>query len=77
MMSDSGISRREALRRGVVVAGSALWVTPVVQVFTVTPASAAAPSGGRVNAGRGNGSEPNRESDVDPGNSGRVNRGGD
>lgn len=72
-----GMSRREALKRGAVVAGTTLWVAPVVQALTVSPASAQRPSGGHANAGRGNGSEPNPANDIDPGNSGGRNKGGD
>jgi len=43
--SDSGMSRREALRAGGLVAGSALWVTPLIQVLSVNEASAESPSG--------------------------------
>ena len=35
----NGISRREALRRGALV-GSALWVVPVAQAVSMTPAAA-------------------------------------
>ncbi len=76
----NGMSRREALRAGAVVAGSALWATPVVQVLSVSSASAQAPSGargGRPNSGRGNGSEPTPANDVDPGKSQGRNKGGD
>ena len=39
------ISRREALKRGVVMGGAALWMAPVVQVLSLTEAAAAQPSG--------------------------------
>ena len=45
---DHGMTRREALRRGALV-GSALWVVPVAQAVSVTPAAAdtaSAPTGG-------------------------------
>lgn len=48
----TGMSRREALRRGAVVAGTAMWVTPVLQVLSMSSASAQQPSGRP--AGRGN-----------------------
>lgn len=86
------LTRRQALKRGAAVAGATLWVAPVVQALSVSPASADRPSGGggrvdggrkggkgakRVNAGRGNGSEPSLANDLDPGRSGPRNRGGD
>jgi hypothetical protein len=73
----SRMSRRQALKSGAVVVGSTVWVAPVVQALTMSQASAERPSGGSINAGRGNGSEPNRPTDLDPGNSGGRNRGGD
>jgi len=41
---DGGISRRDALKRGLLV-GGALWVVPTVQVVTMTEAHAEAASG--------------------------------
>lgn len=67
-------TRRQALKRGAAVAGAAVWVTPVVQALRMSPASAARPSG-HIDSGRGNGSLP--IPDLDPGNSGLVNKGGD
>ncbi|HEU4675994.1 MAG TPA: hypothetical protein VFS29_08405 [Motilibacteraceae bacterium] len=52
----TGLTRREALRRGALV-GSALWMVPVAQAVSVTPAAAdtaSAPGGG----GGGGGSRP-------------------
>ena len=46
--SDSGITRRQALKRGAVAAGTAVWVAPAVQALTMNAASAASPSGGGV-----------------------------
>lgn len=43
--SNSGISRREALKRGAAVAGAAVWVAPTVQALSMSAASAATPSG--------------------------------
>lgn len=40
-----GISRREALKRGVVLGGAALWTVPAVQVLSITEAAAQQPSG--------------------------------
>jgi hypothetical protein len=40
--SELGISRRRLLRRGAIVAGSLVWVAPVIQSFR-TPAFAASP----------------------------------
>lgn len=50
----SGLTRREALRRGALV-GSALWMVPVAQAVSVTPAAAdtaSAPTGGGGGDGR-------------------------
>ncbi|MGN6331328.1 MAG: hypothetical protein ACTHOD_06695 [Motilibacteraceae bacterium] len=50
----SGLTRREALRRGALV-GSALWMVPVAQAVSVTPAAAdtaSAPGGGGGGGGR-------------------------
>lgn len=41
----AGISRREALKRGVVLGGAALWTVPAVQVLSITEAAAQQPSG--------------------------------
>lgn len=38
----SGLSRREALKRGAVLGGATLWATPIVQSLTVRPAFAQA-----------------------------------
>lgn len=43
-LSVTGLSRRDALKRGVVIAG-AVWAVPVVQALSVSEASAEAPSG--------------------------------
>ncbi len=40
-----GISRREALKRGVVLGGAAVWAVPAVQVLNITEAAAQQPSG--------------------------------
>ena len=40
-----GISRREALQRGVVLGGAVLWTVPAVQVLSITEAAAQQPSG--------------------------------
>ena len=74
-------TRREALKRGALVAGTAVWVTPVVQALAMSQASAQQPSGGvqprdHIDSGRGNGSFPT-PTDLDPGRSGPVNEGGD
>ena len=74
--SHEGTTRREALKKGAIVAGAAVWATPVVQALTVSQASADRPSGGHIDSGRGNGSSPG-SGDLDPGRSGPVNRGGD
>jgi hypothetical protein len=39
------LSRREALKRGVLLGGTALWVVPAVQVLSISPAAAQQPSG--------------------------------
>ena len=39
------ISRRQALKRGAVLGGTALWVTPAVQVLAITESAAEQPSG--------------------------------
>lgn len=44
--SQGGMTRRDALKRGAVIAGTAVWVAPVVQALTVSQASAEQPSGG-------------------------------
>ena len=44
-MNESGITRRQALKRGAAVAGTAMWVAPTVQALTMSAASAASPSG--------------------------------
>jgi len=51
-MQHGGLSRREALKRGAVVAGAA-WIAPAVMALPVSSASADAPSGGRSSAGGG------------------------
>lgn len=54
----SGITRRQALKRGAAVAGTAVWVAPVVQALAMSPASAQQPSGGggsRIGGGGGQG----------------------
>lgn len=43
-MCDSGLSRREALKRGAVVAGAA-WIAPAVMALPLSSASADSPSG--------------------------------
>ncbi len=48
--AETGMNRREALKAGVLAVGTATWVTPVVQALTVSPASAAQPSGGAIKA---------------------------
>ncbi len=40
------VSRRDALKRGAVVGGALLWVTPVVQVIGLGQANAQSESGG-------------------------------
>jgi hypothetical protein len=40
-----GLSRRQVLKRGAVIGGAALWVTPAVQVLAVSESSAEQPSG--------------------------------
>ena len=40
-----GLSRREALKRGVVLGGVALWTVPAVQVLSITEAASQQPSG--------------------------------
>lgn len=40
-----GLSRREALKRGVVLGGAALWVAPAVHVLSISEAGAQQPSG--------------------------------
>jgi len=44
-LQPASLSRRQALKTGAVVAGSALWATPLIQAVTVTRASADQPSG--------------------------------
>ena len=39
------MSRREALKRGVVLGGAALWTVPTVQALSITEAAAQQPSG--------------------------------
>ncbi|MGH9158286.1 MAG: hypothetical protein ACRD1K_21175 [Acidimicrobiales bacterium] len=70
----NGMSRRQALRRGAAVVGTALWVVPAMQMLTVAEASAQAPSG-HYDSGRGNGERP-VGGDLDPGNSGKNKGGG-
>lgn len=48
----SGLTRREALRRGALV-GTALWVAPLAQVVSVTPAAADTASAPRTGGGGG------------------------
>ncbi len=48
--AETGMDRREALKAGVLAVGTAAWVTPAVQALTVSPASAAQPSGGAIKA---------------------------
>ncbi|HEX2699270.1 MAG TPA: hypothetical protein VHM89_03585 [Acidimicrobiales bacterium] len=74
--SQTGATRREALKKGAAIAGATMWATPVIQALTVSPASADRPSGGHIDSGRGNGSSP-PGADLDPGRSGPVNKGGD
>lgn len=40
-----GMSRRQALKRGAVIGGAALWVAPAVQVLAITESAAEQPSG--------------------------------
>ena len=54
--SPEGMSRRDALKRGVVLGGAALWVVPAVQVLSLTEAAAAQPSG--IPAGRPGNADP-------------------
>ena len=51
----TGITRRQALKRGAAVAGAAVWVAPTVQALTMSAASAQTPSGsgGTVGANAG------------------------
>lgn len=50
----NGLSRRDALKRGAVIAG-AVWAVPAVQALQMSSASAEAPSGqGRGRGGGGN-----------------------
>lgn len=44
-LQPASVSRRQALKTGAFVAGSALWATPVIQAVTVAQASAEQPSG--------------------------------
>ena len=37
---DSGVSRRDAIKKGAVVGGAVLWATPVIQAIGISPASA-------------------------------------
>lgn len=39
------LTRRQALKTGAAVAGTALWVAPAIQAMTITSASADRPSG--------------------------------
>jgi hypothetical protein len=41
---DSGITRREALKRGAIFGGALVWATPVVQMVGMRPAFAQVPS---------------------------------
>jgi hypothetical protein len=41
---DTGVSRREMLRRSAVVGGTLLWVTPTVSVLSASPALAGSPT---------------------------------
>ena len=41
---DRGLSRREALQKGAKVGGAVLWVTPLVQSLSLSPAAAQQPS---------------------------------
>lgn len=56
----AGITRRQALKRGTLVAGTALWVTPVVHALAMSPASAQRPSGAGRGAGSGRGAGAGR-----------------
>ena len=40
IVSESGISRRDALKRGAALGGAVLWVTPIVQNIAISPAGA-------------------------------------
>jgi hypothetical protein len=44
----SGLSRRDLLKRGAVVGAGVVWITPLVQVVSLTPAHADSPSAPRV-----------------------------
>ena len=44
--NNSGLSRRELLRRGILLGGTVAWVTPVVQAVGMSAAMAAPPSPG-------------------------------
>ena len=44
--SAGGLSRREAIKKGAIVGGTVLWVTPLVQSVGMSPASAQTPSPG-------------------------------
>ena len=48
-----GLSRRQALKRGAVLGGAALWMTPAVQVLAVSESSAEQPRGVGPAAGPG------------------------
>ena len=40
----SGISRRDAIKKGAIVGGAVVWATPVIQAIGITPAGAQIPS---------------------------------
>jgi hypothetical protein len=44
VLAETGISRRDALKRGAVIGGAVLWVTPIVQNIAISPAGAQTPS---------------------------------
>jgi hypothetical protein len=55
MESNSGITRRDVLKRGAVAGGAVLWAVPVVQVIGMSASHAAAASGGGGGGGGGGG----------------------
>jgi hypothetical protein len=42
----TGLSRRDLLRRGAVVGGTLVWAVPAMEVLSLTSAHATSPSGG-------------------------------
>ena len=58
METNSGITRRDVLKRGAVAGGAVLWAVPVVQVIGMSASHAAAASGGGGGGGGGGTTTP-------------------